>query len=135
MSVPRPNAPRLCRLFVTDLRLDAHIGIYPSEHGRSQPIRLSIEAAVAEADPPPAGAEDDIDRVVSYESFVVAAREIVADGHIALVETLAERLAARCLADPRVHQIRLRVEKLAAFPDAGAVGIEIVRPAGPWLLG
>ena len=80
------------------------------------------------------GDEEDIVRVVSYESFVVAAREIVAEGHIPLVETLAERLAERCLADPRVRQVRIRVEKLAAFPDAGAVGIEILRPRGPWLL-
>lgn len=127
-------SPRLCRLFVSDLRLDAHIGIYPSEHGRTQPIRLAIDAVTEEPEMPLLGDEEDIVRVVSYESFVVAAREIVAEGHIPLVETLAERLAERCLADPRVRQVRIRVEKLAAFPDAGAVGIEILRPRGPWLL-
>jgi len=43
------------------------------------------------------------------------------------VETFAERLARACLADPRVTQARVRVEKpLALAPDAVGAGVEVV---------
>jgi (5-formylfuran-3-yl)methyl phosphate synthase len=51
---------------------------------------------------------------------MVAARE-----HIALVETLAERIGAQILTDPRVASVTVRVEKLDIGP--GAAGVEIVR--------
>ena len=59
--------------------------------------------------------------------MAVAVRAIVAAGHIKLVETLAERLAAACLSDARVLLARVQVEKLDVFPDAAAAGIAIVR--------
>jgi len=52
-------------------------------------------------------------------------RMLVAQKHIALVETLAERIAALILAQPRVVSVTLKVEKLDVGP--GAVGVEIVR--------
>jgi len=56
-----------------------------------------------------------------------AVRAIVAAGHIKLVETLAERIAAACLADTRVRLVHVRVEKLDVFQDAAAAGVAIVR--------
>ena len=50
---------------------------------------------------------------------------IVAQEHIALVEMLAERVAALVLTHPRVVSVTVRVEKLDVGP--GAVGVEIVR--------
>lgn len=124
MPADPPSAHRsFRRLFVHDLVLDAAIGIYAHEHGRTQRVRINIDLAVEETGP----IEEDIRRVVSYEPFVEAARALVAAGHIQLVETLAERLAERCLAHPRVAEARIRVEKLEAFPDAGSVGVEIER--------
>ncbi|NNG03948.1 MAG: dihydroneopterin aldolase [Inquilinus sp.] len=119
----------LRRLLVRDLVLTASIGIYEHEKAAAQRVRINLDIAVDDGPP----AADRIDAVVSYEPMVLAAREIVAAGHIELLETLAERLAARCLADPRVRSARVRVEKLDAFPDAAAVGVEIERrqPASP----
>ncbi|HCX65995.1 MAG TPA: diguanylate cyclase, partial [Rhodobiaceae bacterium] len=42
-------------------------------------------------------------------------------------ETLAERIAGSCLEDARVRVARVRVEKLAAIPEAVSVGVEIER--------
>jgi dihydroneopterin aldolase len=36
----------------------------------------------------------------------------VAEGHVLLTETLAERIAAHCLSDPRALEVRVLVEKL-----------------------
>ena len=115
---------RLYRLFVRDLVLDAAIGVFPEERGRRQRVRINIDLAVEEPVEP---VGDDLRRVVSYVPLVEAARGLVAAGHINLVETLAERLAALCLDRPRARRVRVRVEKLDIFPDAAAVGVEIER--------
>ena len=56
-------------------------------------------------------------------------RAIIAEGHVRLAETLAERIAAACFEDPRVRTARVRVEKLHALTDAESVGVEIERTA------
>ena len=50
---------------------------------------------------------------------------VVAQEHIALMETLAERIAALILTYPRVASITVKVEKLDVGP--GTVGVEIMR--------
>lgn len=45
--------------------------------------------------------------------------------HIALIETFAERTAVACLADPRVLNVVVRVEKPGAIPDAAAAACEV----------
>ena len=65
----------------------------------------------------------------SYDDLVGAVRAVVAAGHINLVETVAERIAERCLADKRIVSVLVRVEKLERGP--ASVGVEIVRPRMP----
>jgi len=52
---------------------------------------------------------------------------ILAEGHINLVETLCEKIAAACLKDRRVMAARVRVEKPDIIPNARSVGVEIER--------
>src|SRR5262245_62882006 len=63
--------------------------------------------------------------VFSYDVITDGIRIIVAQEHIAFLETLAERVAASVLGHPRVVSVTVRVEKLDVGP--GAVGVEIVR--------
>lgn len=117
------DAARAIRhVFVRDLLLEAHIGVYTHEHGRTQPIRINIDLTVNEA-----AHGDKLANVVCYETVVNEVKALVAQGHLNLVETLAERISTQCLADPRVIVARIRVEKLAAIPEAGSVGVEIER--------
>jgi dihydroneopterin aldolase len=51
----------------------------------------------------------------------------VAQGHVHLGETLAERIASACLADERVTGVRVRIEKPDIIPNARSVGVEIER--------
>ena len=123
------DATRAIRhVFVRDLKLDAHIGVHRHEEGRPQPIRVNIDLTVGE-DSGPIG--DRLEAVVDYEHVVNGIRAIVAEGHVKLVETLAERVAAFALEDRRVHAVRVRIEKLEIMPDAASVGVEIERLAGP----
>jgi len=122
-SMKIADAARAIRhVFVRDLLLDAHIGVYAHEHGRTQPIRVNVDLTVHEA-----AHSDALANVVSYEDVVIEIKAIVANGHLNLVETLAEQIAAQCLKDQRVSVARIRVEKLAAIAEAASVGVEIER--------
>jgi dihydroneopterin aldolase len=128
------DATRATRhMFIRDLVLAASIGVYAHEHEAAQRIRINIDLAVADDGggqiSRAAVGQDDLARVVDYEAIVIRVRAIVAAGHVQLVETLAERLAESCLADPRVQTARVRVEKLDVFADAASAGVEVERRA------
>lgn len=117
-------AQALRHVFIRDLLLDAHIGVYRHEEGRTQPIRINIDLTVTDAGAP---SGDRLEDVVDYHQVVESVKAIVGGGHVRLVETLAELIAARCLEDPRVQVARVRIEKLAAIASAASVGVEIER--------
>jgi dihydroneopterin aldolase len=121
----------LRHVFIRDMVLAASIGVHPHEHRAPQRVRINIDLAVEDdgardASRPRVG-RDELSRVVDYEKVADGVRAIVRAGHVVLVETLAERLAESCLADPRVHFVRVRVEKLDIFADAASAGVEIER--------
>ncbi|MCE2564453.1 dihydroneopterin aldolase [Komagataeibacter sp. FNDCF1] len=125
--LPPWNEPEPLRcLFVRNMVLDANIGVFAHEQGVTQRIRVNVAFGVVDGTTLDVG-PDDLDRTVSYERVVLLVRELVAQGHVALVETLAERIAAGVLADRRVRITRVSVEKLDIFDDAESVGVEIER--------
>ena len=111
-------------VFVRDLTLLALIGIHDAEKIKAQRIVVSIDLSVQETDGP---MPDDISHVVSYEIIVKKCEAIVAEGHVNLVETLAEKFADACLKDRRVVAARVRIEKPDIIPNAKSVGVEIER--------
>ena len=115
---------RLRHVFVRDLDLMASIGIYATERVKPQRIVVNIDLSVHEGEGPN---DDDIGHVVSYEIVVKKVEAILAEGHINLVETLCEKIAAACLKDRRVVAARVRVEKPDIIPNARSVGVEIER--------
>jgi dihydroneopterin aldolase len=133
MDTPRiaSSARALRHVFLRDLVLSASIGIYPHEHAAPQRVRINVDLGVeddgARALSRARVGRDELSRVVDYEKVAASVRSLVAAGHVRLVETLAERIAEACLADPRVHLARVRVEKLDIFADAASAGVEIER--------
>jgi dihydroneopterin aldolase len=115
----------LRHVFLRDMVLVASIGVYPREHEATQRIRVNVDLAVS-GDTEAVG-PDELARVLDYSQVADAVRRIVGAGHVRLVETLAERIAAACLTDPRVSLARVRVEKLDIYPDAASVGVEVER--------
>lgn len=117
-------ASGLRHVFVRDLDLMALIGIYEHEKTDPQRIIVNIDLSVLEGEGPQG---DDIGHVVSYEIVVKKVEQIIAEGHINLVETLCEKIAAACLRDKRVVAARVRVEKPDIIKNARSVGVEIER--------
>ncbi len=112
---------RLDRIFLRDLVLPIAIGAYDSERGRLQRVRFSVEADLRPTGRPTRDMRD----VVSYDLFTDAIHALTTDRHVDFVETLAEEIAERVLAHPRVLLARITVEKLDVGP--GAVGVSIER--------
>jgi (5-formylfuran-3-yl)methyl phosphate synthase len=114
-------SPATDRIFVRDLVLPVRIGAFDHEFHGPQNVRFSVEAEITRPPRIPEHLRD----IVSYDLISDGIRQIVAEGHVKLVETLAERIAAHVLAIPRVMSVTVRVEKLEIGP--GSVGVEILR--------
>jgi dihydroneopterin aldolase len=110
-------------VFVRNLELPAQIGVYRHEVGKTQPVRINLDLAVEDM----IDLGDDLAKVVDYGVITARIQAIIEAGHVNLVETLAERIAAACFEDSRVKSARVRVEKLHALSAAESAGIEIER--------
>jgi 7,8-dihydroneopterin aldolase/epimerase/oxygenase len=122
-TAKKPAVADGMRIMVRDLMLSAKIGLHQHERIAQQRIRVNLDLTIADL----GVIDDDYDKVVCYGELVTGVRHVVGAGHVNLVETLAERIAAMCLADRRVLSARVRVEKLDVFPEASSVGVEIER--------
>ena len=115
---------KIRHVFIRNMVVDCSIGIYTHEKEHEQRVRINLDLAVGEGD---VTINDDIRNVISYEDMAKGIEAIIAEGHINLVETLAENIANMCLHDKRVYVARVRVEKLDIIARAESVGVEIER--------
>ena len=118
------HAGERMRVHVRGLRLNAEVGAYDNEHGRTQPIKLDMEAEVASIAAHPQGSLDD---AVNYAAMAETARQIVGSKHHDLLEDLAQKIADTVFADPRIMRLAISIEKLEALDDADSVGVSLER--------
>ena len=117
----------LDKIFVRDLVLPCFIGVFEEERAEKQRVRFQVEASVY---PSRRRGHDDVNSVVSYDLIVDAIRALTSNGHINLLETLAERIAVKCLSHRRIARVRIRLEKLDRLEGA-SLGVEIERCKSP----
>ncbi|QYK40946.1 MAG: dihydroneopterin aldolase [Paracoccaceae bacterium] len=110
------------RILLREHIVTADIGAFQPERGRTQRLRFDVAVEVAPVQSPLA---DDVDRILSYDRITDAIAAELAAERLNLLETLAERVATRVLAEPQAERVFLRVEKLDLGPHAK--GVEIVR--------
>lgn len=117
------------RVLIHDFVLPARIGVWKREKNVEQRVRVNVELTAARSLPlADKGARTGRrDRILRYDTVIAGVRRIVAEGHIDLCETLAERVAALCLENRKVQAVKVRVEKLDVYADAASVGAEIER--------
>jgi dihydroneopterin aldolase len=108
-------------VFVEDLVLPVFIGAYARERAAPQNVRFAVTASVLRT----GRAAEDMRDVFSYDLITDGIRMLTGSGHVDLVETLAERIAAMVLLHPRVTRVVVRVHKLDT--GSGVVGVEIER--------
>jgi dihydroneopterin aldolase len=99
------------RISLRGLRAVGRHGVLPHERQQDQEF---VVDAVLSFDARPAAATDDLSLTVGYAGLARRLAEIVAGEPVALIETLAERLAIACLVDARVDRAEITVRKPGA---------------------
>ena len=96
------------RIALRGLTAHAYHGVYPFERERGQTFSVD---AVLEVDTRAAAVGDDLDKTVNYAELAQQLYAVLTGEPVNLLETLAERLAAVCLADPLVDAVEITVHK------------------------
>ncbi|MBI4061729.1 MAG: dihydroneopterin aldolase [Elusimicrobia bacterium] len=104
------------------------VGVPAAERARRQRVLVDVGL---ETDCRPAAARDDFRLAVDYWAVEKLVRSTAEAGERALIETLAERLAAAVLkAQPGADAVSVRVSKApAAMPRTREAAVEIRRTA------
>jgi len=110
------------RISLRDHVVEVEIGAFQQERGQTQRIIFNV---VVEVRPAPQPLNDDVDRILSYDRITEAIAAELAAERLNLLETLAERVAERVLAEPQAMRVFVRIEKLDVGPYK--LGVEIVR--------
>ncbi|MEP2783831.1 MAG: dihydroneopterin aldolase [Pseudoruegeria sp.] len=110
------------RISLRDHTVEVEIGAFQAERGTTQRICFNI---VVEVLPQNAPVDDDVDKILSYDTLTEAIAFELAAERLNLLETLAQRVADRILLAPQALRVFVRIEKLDRGP--GALGVEIVR--------
>lgn len=113
-------------VFVSNLEVLTIIGVHDAEKRAPQRVVATVDLKVRETGPT---RSDRLVDVLDYAEVVRLVERLTRQGHVNLLETLAERIAEGCLADNRVLAVRVRLEKPDVIPNARSVGIEIERVA------
>jgi dihydroneopterin aldolase len=117
------GADPLDRISLRDHIVEVEIGAFQAERGATQRVCFNV---VLEVLPTSAAvADDDVDRILSYDKVTEAIAFELAAERLNLLETLAARVADRVLLEPQAQRVFVRIEKLDRGP--GALGVEIVR--------
>jgi 7,8-dihydroneopterin aldolase/epimerase/oxygenase len=110
------------RISLRDHIVETEIGAFQEERGKRQRLCFNI---VVEVQPLVAPFDDDVDRILSYDTITDSIKFELNFERINLLETLAARVADRILTKPQALRTFIRIEKLDRGP--GALGVEIVR--------
>ena len=93
---------------IRDLSVPAVIGVYDWEREIEQTLVFAVDMA---ADVAKAAASDAIEDALDYSAVAGTVRTVVTEGKFQLIETAAERVAERLLADYRLGWVRVSVAK------------------------
>ena len=113
---------------IRDLNVPAVIGVHDWEREVEQTLLFSVDMIPSTADVRRAAATDDLADALDYSAVANTIATVVRDGKFHLIETAAERVAERLLADFPVTWLRLELRKpITADGYTAAVTIERTR--------
>ena len=103
---------------IRDLSVEAVIGVYDWERETEQTLTFAVDMA---GDVAKAAATDAIGDALDYSAVAKTVRQVVTEGRFQLIETAAERVAQRLVADHSLSWIRVEVVKPVATEGYMAV--------------
>jgi dihydroneopterin aldolase len=116
---------------IRDLHVSTVIGVYDWERETEQALVFAVDMA---ADVAKAAANDDLAGTLDYSAVARLIKTVVTEGKFQLIETAAERVAQRLLADHGLAWVRVEVVK--PIPSEGyTAAITIERGGRSFALG
>ncbi len=112
------------KIFIKDLELDMFIGVFDEEKKQKQRVIISAELCIT---PNQNWQADNISDVISYADVISTIEAVTSQGHINLVESVAENILQECMKSSSVLSMSVKVEKPDIFDHARSVGTEITR--------
>jgi dihydroneopterin aldolase len=114
------------KIFIAAIDCVAAIGVTPEERTIKQRLSIDVEILV---DAARAARTDSLKDAIDYSQVAVLVLQICQSRDFHLIETVAELLAGRILADFPTPQVRVLVRKISPVvePRVNYVSIEIVR--------
>lgn len=112
------------RIFVTDLRVDAIVGIWDWERAMTQSVGIDLEMAW---DIRRAAATDDLDATLDYRAVSKRVAEFVEESRFRLIESMAEQIAELIQKEFGVTWLCVSIRKPSAVRGSRDVGVRIER--------
>ncbi|HEY6598073.1 MAG TPA: dihydroneopterin aldolase [Pseudomonadales bacterium] len=112
------------KLRVTGLEVSALIGVDEWERSVRQRLLIDLEF---DTDTQVIAATDDLNAALDYGVIARRVGDIVADSRCRLIESLADLIAQRLLAEFSLDRLTVVVHKPSAVPNARDTSIEITR--------
>ena len=109
-------------ILVRDYIREIDIGAFQSEYGVKQRVSFNV---ILEVNSNNYEMHDDVDRVLSYDNIIEVIEDEIGQKRVALLETLAEKIALSCLCLDSVVAVTVRLEKLDR--GLGKLGVQISR--------
>jgi len=106
---------------VRDLSVRAVIGVHAWEREVEQTLLVSVDMVPGTTDIRKAAASDDLADALDYSAVAETIAAVLREGRFRLIETAAERVAGRLLADFAVSWLRLELRKSIASAAYTAV--------------
>ena len=112
------------KIILTDLRIDAVIGIWDWEKRNPQTISIDLEMQM---DTKKASQSDSIEDALDYKAVSKRVKQFIQASQFNLIETLAENVAKIILEEFDVQWLKLRISKPFAIRDSRNISISIER--------
>ncbi len=113
-------------IFIEDLRVEAHVGIYDREKAAPQTLEVSLTFGV----PDEAALDDDIAKTIDYAEVIERIRGELAARHFNLLETLGEYIIALMLDEFGAPWVKISIAKIGIMKGVRRVGVQIERSRG-----
>lgn len=96
------------RIVLRGIRAFGHHGVLPHERTYGQQFSADVSLLV---DLSAAGESDRLADTVDYSEIAAAVSEELSGRPLDTIEALAQRIADRCLAEDRIHEVEVTVHK------------------------
>ena len=121
VTSPPPGLLNMDFIFIDEMRVDAHVGIFEREKVAPQTLEISLTFGV----PDEAAQDDDINKTIRYDVVIERIRSELAARHFNLLETLGEYVIGLLLNEFGAPWVKISVAKIGIMKGVRRVGVQI----------